>query len=126
MYGRFKDDIDMASVGLEKGTKFMDGKLVVDEEKKETDQERRDEYITMEIIKEVAETVDPMIKLTTDVPTNYSEGYLHILDLKVKVNKEERNRIHFHFFQKPPKNGTLLLPDAAFPAKQRRTILTQE
>ena len=33
MYGRFKDDIDMASVGLEKGTKFMDGKLVVDEEK---------------------------------------------------------------------------------------------
>ena len=38
--------------------------MVLDEEKKNVDEKKSDEKVTMEIIKDIADTVDPMIKLT--------------------------------------------------------------
>ena len=54
---------------LENGTKFVDGKLIIDEEKNVEDEGKADDDITMEIIRQVSEDVDPMIKLTIDVPS---------------------------------------------------------
>lgn len=54
----------------------------------------------MDIVKEI----DPMIKLTTDVPSNYENGFMPILYLEVRINKEENNRLDFQFFKKPTKN----------------------
>ena len=47
----------------------MDGKLIIDEEKNVEDEGKADDDITMEIIRQVSEDVDPMIKLTIDVPS---------------------------------------------------------
>jgi hypothetical protein len=43
--------------------------------------EKSDSQITMDIAKKIAE-LDPMIKLTTDVTSNYEDGCLPILILK--------------------------------------------
>jgi hypothetical protein len=126
LYERYKDDIDIVAVSVENGTEIQNGKLVINEEKIKIDEEKSDSQITMDIVKEIAEQVDPMIKLTTDVPSNYEDGYLPILDLEVKINKEENNRIDFQFFEKPTKNGRVLMPDSACSSQQKRTILTQE
>ena len=68
-YSRFKDDIFVSAASLENGTKFVDGKLIIDEEKNVEDEGKADDDITMEIIRQVSEDVDPMIKLTIDVPS---------------------------------------------------------
>ena len=126
LYERYKDDINVVAVSVERGTEIKDGKLVINEEKIKADEGKSDSQITMDIVRDVAEGVDPMITLTTDVPSNYENGYMPILDLEVKINKEENNRLDFQFFEKPTKNGRILMPDSACPARQKRTILTQE
>ena len=67
-----------------------------------------------------------MIKFTYDIPENYKHGKLPVLDLEINVNKLERNRIDFEFFEKPTRNKRVMLEDAAIPPNQKRTILTQE
>ena len=54
-YSRFKDDTFVAAVSLENGTKFVDGNLIIDEEKKAEDEDKVDDEVTMEIIRQVAD-----------------------------------------------------------------------
>ena len=104
IYTRFKDDINVVTESLEKGSKIVEGKLVIDEEKKELDEDKSDSKITMEIIREIAESIDPMIRLTIDTPCNYKDNSIPILDLEVSINQIENNRIDYQFFEKPKKN----------------------
>ena len=67
-----------------------------------------------------------MIKLTVETPCNAPDGKLAVLDLKVKVNHEEQNRIDFEFFEKPTKNPRVIMADSALSFSKKRTILTQE
>ena len=126
VYARFKDDIDVVTEALEKGLKYVDGKLVIDEDKKKIDEGKSDEKVTMEIIRDIAETIDPMIKLTIDTPCNHDGRAIPILDLEVNINADEDNRIDYQFYEKPTKNEKVLMANAAMSAKSIRTILTQE
>jgi hypothetical protein len=51
---------------------------------------------------------------------------LPILDVKVKINEKEANRIDFKFYEKPTKISKIILPDSALNSNSKRTILTQE
>ena len=126
IYERFKDDITLLMESMEKGTMFKDGKLIVDLEKKVLDEEKSDDAVTMEVIQEIANSINPMFQFTVDTPSNHENGKLPILDLQVKINEEENNRLDFEFYEKPLKNKKLILSDSAIPAKDKRTILTQE
>jgi hypothetical protein len=126
MYSRFKDDIFISADSLEKGTKIEDGKLVVDLGKKEEDEEKCDDLITLEIVRQVAELVHPMIKFTVDIPSEHEDKKIAVLDLNVKLNMEMHNRIDYEFFSKPTKNPKILLAKSAINASTKRTILTQE
>ena len=125
-YSRFKDDIFISASSLEKGTRIVDGKLVIDIEGKAEDEERCDDDITLEIIRQVAELVNPMIKFTVDIPSEHENKKIAVLDLNVKLNKEKENRIDYEFFQKPTKNPKILLAESAINSSTKRTILTQE
>ena len=126
LYERFKDDITIVLKALEAGTKFTDGVLIVDQEKKILDEGKTDEEITMEVVREVADSVDEMIKFTIDYPGNHKSGKMPVLDVKAAINKEKENKIEFEFYEKPTKNKKVILSDSAIPSKQKRTILTQE
>ena len=126
MYSRFKDDIFISASSLEKGTKLADGRLIVDMEKKEEDECKSDDEVTMEVIRQVAEQVDPMIKFTIDVPSYHEDNKIPVLDLKIKMNKEMVNRIDYEFYEKPTKNPKNLLAESAINSSTKRTILTQE
>ena len=52
LYGRFKDDINVAAIELENGTKFVNGKLIIDKDKEKTDEKENGDQITMKIIRE--------------------------------------------------------------------------
>ena len=126
IYTRFKDDITIAIESLEKGSILVDGEVKIDEKKKEDDETKTDSKVTMKIIQEVANSINPMIKLTIETPCNFEDGKMPVLDVKVNVNKKEQNRIDFEFYEKPTKNPRVILASSALSFNKKRTILTQE
>ena len=100
LYTRFKDDIELAIDSLEKGSKLVDDKIIFDERKKLEDADKTDTKVTMEIVQQIANDINPMIKLTVETPCNFEDGKLPVLDVKVDVNEEENDRIDFEFFPK--------------------------
>ena len=90
------------------------------------DIDKHGDEITMEIIVEIAESVDDIVKFTADMPSKHKSNKIAILDVEVNINKKEQNRIDYEFYEKPSKNKRVILEDAALPAPQKRTILTQE
>lgn len=93
IYERFKDDITMVAEALEKGSKLVDGKIVIDEEKKKkNDLLKKDDEISMEIIHEIAESIDDIVKFTVELPSKQennktSWGLAVPSSVKHKVNK---------------------------------------
>ena len=83
VYTRFKDDIE----SLEKGSKLEEGRIVVDEDKKLLDENKSDNIVTMELIQQIANSINPMIKLTVETPCNFEDGKLPVLDVKVNINE---------------------------------------
>ena len=126
VYTRFKDDIELVLESLEKGSNLFDGEIVVDENQKIVDEKRTDNKITMDIVQKIANSIDPMIKLTVETPCNFADGKLPVLDVTVNINYKEDNRIDFEFFEKPTKNPRVILANSALSMAKKRTILTQE
>ena len=113
IYTRFKDDIQIATECLEKGSKLVDEKLHIDEIKKSSDENVSDSKLTMEIIHQIANQINPMIRLTVETPCNFEDGKMPVLDIKVKVNCDEMNRIDFEFYEKPTRNPIVILASSA-------------
>ena len=126
MYTRFKDDIEISIEGLEKGCKLEGDIISMDEDKKQEDENKSDSNITMDIVQNIANSINPMIKLTVETPCNFKDKKLPVLDVTVEVNKQENNRLDFEFFEKPSKNPRVILADSALSFSKKRTILTQE
>ena len=80
----------------------------------------------MEVIQQVAESINQNLKFEIDVPSYHEDKKIAVLDLKIGLNEEMDNRIDFEFFEKPSKNPKLILAESAINAKNKRTILTQE
>ena len=78
----------------------------------------------MKILNEIADSIHPMIKFTSDVPSNHYDGLLPVLDLKVKLTEE--NIIHYEFYEKVTKNPKVLLANSAFPWHSKRNIMVNE
>ena len=125
-YTRFKDDIEISVESLERGSQIDVDKIVINDKKKKKDENKTDTKMTMDVVQEIANSINPMIKLTVDTPCNYKDGKLPVLDIKVDVNEAEGNRIDFEFFEKPTKNPSVILANSALSHTQKRTILTQE
>ena len=125
-YKRFKDDITIMVEALAKGSKFEEEKLTVDTEKEKTDEYRNDDEITMEVVVNIAESVDGIIKFSFDIPSNHKSCKLPVLDVELNINKIKENLVEYEFYEKPTKNKRVIFKDAALPSNQKRTILTQE
>ena len=95
VYTRLKDDILIAIEALEKGTKYVEGHLIIDDIKKLEDEDETDTKVTMKVLKDVAESIDSMLKFTIDTPCSYSDGKMPALDIKVNINEKENNRIDY-------------------------------
>ena len=52
----------------------------------------------MEIIKEIANGICKNIEVTYDIPSNYDDRKIPILDLKAGINAD--NKVEFSFYKK--------------------------
>ena len=105
---------------------FSNEVIVIDENKKLIDENRSDSQVTMDVIQGIANSVNPMIKLTVETPCNFPDGQLPVLDVKVNINVKENCRIDFEFFEKKTKNPLVILANSALSFSKKRTILTQK
>ena len=67
-------------------------------------EDKTDSKVTMEIIQQIANEINPMNRLTVETPCNFVDNKLPVLDVTVNVNVKERNRIDFEF-EKPTKKN---------------------
>ena len=85
-----------------------------------------DDKRTMELIKDVANSIEDMIQMTIDVPSSYMDGKVPMLDTKVWLNNEDNNKIYYKFHQKEMRNRLVILKKSALTMNQKTNILTQE
>ena len=104
----------------------LEGKLIIDETKKIEDETKDASRTTFEVLKTIAEEVDPMLKFTIDTPDKQKDNKIAVLDLKVQINEKENFRLDYEHFEKPTKHPKVILSDSALSMKNKRTILTQE
>ena len=141
LYKRFKDDINLIADTIQKGTLYSEkekdlyyqnstfGEIFQEFKGKSFSEiyslrNENSEKDTMKILNEIADSIHPMIKFTSDVPSNHQDGLLPVLDLKVKLTKE--NMIHYEFYEKVTKNPKVLLASSAFPWHSKRNIMVNE
>ena len=81
----------------------------------------------MEIIKIIGNDVHTSIQLEVDCPSNYDDGKLPILDLRVWISKiNGHNRILHEFYSKDISSKAVIHAKSALSWQQKRTVLTQE
>ena len=140
VYTRFKDDIDLVCDALPSGGKYIkehcdiifenetfndtpenERKYLSLEKIYENKKKENYEANTMKVLNEIANSIHPMIELTSDMPSNYSDGKLPVLDLKVKLGP--KNQIDFEFYEKQTKNNRLFWHLQPYPGAKRRLYL---
>ena len=85
VYERFKDDITIVVESLEEGTKYENSSLINDSEKRINDEDKSDEEITMNILRDIADSMDNMLQFTIDFPNNNKSGKIPILDIEASI-----------------------------------------
>ena len=83
-----------------------------------------DDRKTALVIKDIANSVHPMIQMEEDYPSNHSDGKLPILDLKCSIDDEML--VKFEHYEKPTASKLVLSARSALPMKQKRNIHINE
>ena len=127
LYMRYVDDINTLIRKTEPGTRYVDNELIITDEAKIEDERKQPDEITMNLFKEVAETIHESIKLKVDYPSNYEDRKIPILNLKVWVEEtDEGTRIIYEHYEKEIASKMVIHAESAIPTRSKITILTQE
>ena len=80
--------------------------------------------LTMILFGEIANSVEPSIKVEIDFPSKYDDKMMPILDMKMAINEEQE--IEYMFYRKPQSNKFTMMARSALPDKVKRSTLTNE
>ena len=127
LYTRYVDDSNLAVIPHQPGTRFIEGSLQVMPQYVQQDMEKGTDKFTGELLREVANSVIPMLKFEEDVCSNHYDGRLPILDLKVWIEKSEKEtKINHTFYRKPMATKFTLMENTAYPVSQLRAVFLEE
>ena len=126
MLKRYVDDLNTVVIGVKPGTRYSaaEDKLEVVEDQIEGDEEKEGDEITMNLFGEIANSVEPSIKVEIDFPSKYDDKMMPILDMKMAINEEQE--IEYMFYRKPQSNKFKMMARSALPDKVKRSTLTNE
>jgi hypothetical protein len=77
-----------------------------------------------DVVREVANTIHPMIQMEEDTPSNHTDSKIPILDLKCWIGAD--GQIWFHHYEKPMASKMVLPARSALPMTQKRNIHINE
>jgi hypothetical protein len=128
LYFRYVDDEGLAVEPIEKGTKYEEGRLTkADDEQinsSNNKDEESEEQRTARIYREIADSIEDMIKFEEDITTNHVNKKIPVLDLQCWVDNEGQIR-HSHY-KKPMASTEVVANKSAIANKMKRTILEEE
>ena len=108
LLGIYVDDTLNINKILPKGARFVgeEKKIIIDEEQKIKDEESEitDERRSMNILVEVANSIDKDIVMSGDVPSDFENGKLPFLDTQMWM---EGPKVLFKFYTKPMSSRTV-------------------
>ena len=113
----------MDQSNLEWNTKM--GNLNFMLKKAEKEKEVPDDKRSMDLIQEVANSIDDMIQMTNDVPSNYNDDKVPMLDVKAWIEADEEE-IYYEFYEKPTKSKFVMSKGSAMPLRKKMETLSQE
>lgn len=111
------------------GTRWNDEQkmMLIDQDKVEEDRNCQDDVRTMREVTRMANSICPIIQMTSDCPGNYGDQKMPLLDLKVWMSGGAgRQRVMFEFYRKPMATRLLIMARSAMPSRTKRASLTQE
>ena len=122
IYKRYVDDIFTGLNFINKGWSFRDNRMVFSEHDKMND-DKPDEIRTAEILVNIANTIDPNIQLTWDVPSRNINNRMPVLDLELWVKD---NVIYHSFYKKKVSSQYTILKRSALSYSIKKNTMLQE
>ena len=127
LHERYIDDTNMMVKKSEIGARYEDGHIVITEDSINEDEGVPDDKRTMELLQAIANSIHPSIKMTIDYPSNYTDGKVPMLDIKMWIEEVEGERqILYEHYEKEMATKSVIHATSAIPKKTKRTVLTQE
>ena len=113
----YVDDVNVVTEELPPGTRFIEGQLTIIEEEVENDNTISGDIRTAKALQEVANSILPYLKFTVDSPSSHPDGWMPVLDLKVRV---QGNQIQHAYYRKPMCDRRLIIERSAHPTRVKR------
>lgn len=133
MYLRYVDDANVAVIPPKQEVRCVINRLNQNQEENSQPQEdhtnKKRDKIVAELLRNIADSIVPMLQFEEDVQSNHTDNKLPILDLKVwtEAKDEEGIKVIRHeFYRKPMANQATLKANTAYPTSQIRAIMVEE
>ena len=126
MIKRYVDDLNTLLRALKPGVRYnaMEDKLETIEEFVEIDNGKEKDALTMEVFKDIANTVDEDIEVEADFPTSHADKFMPILDMKMAMDDD--NKVMHKFYKKPMANKYTMMANSAVSDRVKRSSMTNE
>ena len=102
MYKRYIDDQNLVVEAICRVVRFNKEEGRMEQVEGGAEEEVADDRRTFEMLREIADTIDPIIQLTVDYPSNHTSGRVPILDLEVWMERNEDgfSQVRWSFYEK--------------------------
>ena len=111
------------------GAKYIqnENKIVIDKEQEQKDKQLKNDRRTANLMVEIANSIDPSIKMEASVPSDFPNEKLPLLNSQVWIEKDNDNcpQIRYEHFEKPMASSLEIQNDSAMPEKTKRATLVQ-
>jgi len=98
LFTRFKDDCNIISEGVPQNVDYdplKDEMVIISSNV--INENSSSETHTASVLNKIADSIDGMIAFTNDVPSNHNDGFLPVLDVKVKL--QNSGRLIYQFYK---------------------------
>ena len=129
LYLRYIDDINLATIALAPGSYFDKNtqKISIDLGKVAEDKNIQKDIRTLKVLRDIADSIVPMLKWEFDTPSSHENERLPVLDLNIWLDgKDNTNKIKHSFYQREMTNKSVILAPSATPINMKKAILTEE
>ena len=120
----YVDDHLQVAEELPFGARFIDGEVVIVEERVNEDREVAGDMRTAKVLLDVANSVCPFTTMTIEVPSESPTGWMRVLDLQLRVGRDKK--VEWKFCKKAESSKVFVLNRSAVPGRVKRTMLAQE
>ena len=84
-------------------------------EKEEKDKQSPADKVMMEVVMEIASSIEEMIEITVDFPNNHEDKVVPLIELKAWLNESDGSKIYYTFYEKPTKSPFVMTKSSAMP-----------